>query len=380
MRKKVVICIDWFLPGEKAGGPVRSIANMVSHLHHDFDFYIITRNTDYTEEQPYPSVPANEWYNFSENVSVYYFSANQLTKSNVAKVLLQLTPDVVYLNGMWSKEFTRWPLSILKKNNFTGKTILAVRGMLAPSALQIKKYKKKLFLQVAKWRHVYSGIVFHATNETEREQVLDIFGQDAQVKVAPNLARMDVDQVGIHHRKRNDVVSLVAIARIAPEKNPLFLIEQLQHCKTPVHISWYGPVYDESYKLECEAAIAKLPPHVQFLWKGALESSQIPEVLQQSDAIISPTRGENFGHTILESLQAGVPVIISDRTPWNEVVRRNAGFVVSLDDDLGFVTAIAQLANMNDAVYASYCKSAVEFAQEFVSNPEHLAKNRELLN
>ncbi|MCE2772752.1 MAG: hypothetical protein LW750_04845 [Bacteroidetes bacterium] len=191
MRKKVAICIDWYLPGEKAGGPVRSIANMVAHLHHDFDFYIITRNTDYTEEQPYTTVPSNEWYKFSENVQVYYFSADQLTKAGVAKVLMHLAPDVVYLNGMWSKEFTRWPLSILKKNNFSGKIILAVRGMLAPSALQIKKYKKKLFLQVAKWRQVYSGIVFHATNETERQQVLSVFGEDTQVRVAPNLARTD---------------------------------------------------------------------------------------------------------------------------------------------------------------------------------------------
>jgi glycosyltransferase involved in cell wall biosynthesis len=298
----------------------------------------------------------------------------------MAKVLLELAPDIVYLNGMWSKEFTRWPLSILKKKHFGGRIILAVRGMLAPSALQIKKYKKKLFLQVAKWRQVYSGIVFHATNETEREQVLSVFGQEAEVKVAPNLARTDLAQVDEHHRKRNDVLSLVAIARIAPEKNPLFLIEQLQHCKTPVQISWYGPIYDEQYKSACDVAIAKLPSHVQFLWKGALESSQIPEVLRQSDATISPTRGENFGHTILESLQAGVPVLISDRTPWNEVARRNAGIVVNLNDDLGFVNAISQLANMSDEVYATFCKSALQFAREFVSNPEHLAKNRELLN
>ncbi len=380
MRKKVAICIDWYLPGEKAGGPVRSIANMVAHLHHDFDFYIITRNTDYTEEQPYTAVPSNEWYKFSEHVQVYYFSADRLTKTGVAKVLMHLAPDVVYLNGMWSKEFTRWPLSILKKNNFNGKIILAVRGMLAPSALQIKKYKKKLFLQVAKWRQVYSGIVFHATNETEREQVLSVFGKDVEVYVAPNLPRTDLDHVDVHHRISKDVIQLVAIARIAPEKNPLFLIEQMQHCTIPIQILWYGPVYDEQYKSECDAAIEKLPGNVQFLWKGALESSQIPEVLSHADAMISPTRGENFGHTILEALQAGVPVIISDRTPWNDVAARNAGVVVDLNDERGFVRAIEKMANMNEETYAACSKSALEYAHEFVSNPEHIAKNRELFN
>ena len=46
-RKKVLITIDWFLPGTKSGGPVRSYANMIAYFKNEFDFYIITRDTDY---------------------------------------------------------------------------------------------------------------------------------------------------------------------------------------------------------------------------------------------------------------------------------------------------------------------------------------------
>ena len=39
MKKKILIFIDWFLPGINSGGPVRSYFNMISHLEEEFDFY-----------------------------------------------------------------------------------------------------------------------------------------------------------------------------------------------------------------------------------------------------------------------------------------------------------------------------------------------------
>ncbi len=39
-RTKILITIDWFLPGTLSGGPVRSYANIIEHLKDDFEFYI----------------------------------------------------------------------------------------------------------------------------------------------------------------------------------------------------------------------------------------------------------------------------------------------------------------------------------------------------
>ncbi len=38
MKPKVLIFIDWFTPGYKAGGPTTSNVNIVNHLSDDFDF------------------------------------------------------------------------------------------------------------------------------------------------------------------------------------------------------------------------------------------------------------------------------------------------------------------------------------------------------
>ena len=66
MKKKVLIFIDWFLPGINSGGPVRSYFNMISHLEDKFDFYVLTRNKDYCCEKIYDNVLTNDWNVFSK--------------------------------------------------------------------------------------------------------------------------------------------------------------------------------------------------------------------------------------------------------------------------------------------------------------------------
>ena len=50
---RILIFIDWFLPAYKAGGPIRSIANLVDNLHADFDFYIVTGDRDLGDKNPF---------------------------------------------------------------------------------------------------------------------------------------------------------------------------------------------------------------------------------------------------------------------------------------------------------------------------------------
>ena len=41
-KKKVLIFIDWFLPGIKAGGPINSVSAIVNQLSTEFNFYVLT--------------------------------------------------------------------------------------------------------------------------------------------------------------------------------------------------------------------------------------------------------------------------------------------------------------------------------------------------
>ena len=44
-KKKILCLTDHYLPGYKAGGPIRSIANLVEHLGDEFEIYIKINNS-----------------------------------------------------------------------------------------------------------------------------------------------------------------------------------------------------------------------------------------------------------------------------------------------------------------------------------------------
>ena len=142
-RKRILICVDWYEPGFKAGGPIRSVANLVNALKQYYEFYILTSAYDVGETEPYQNVALNEWHD-QNGVFVKYMDGKALTMSSVKGNILEIEPDILYLNSLFSKLFTIAPLMLANRKRI--KVVLAPRGMLGHGALEIKKGKKKLFL------------------------------------------------------------------------------------------------------------------------------------------------------------------------------------------------------------------------------------------
>jgi glycosyltransferase involved in cell wall biosynthesis len=375
-KKNVLVFIDWFLPGDKAGGPVRSCANLMDHLGGDFNFSVVTRDTDYTENKPYETVKSDEW-NVTDGKRVYYISNAHLNKETIARIIFEEHPYAVYLNGIWSQPFTAWPLKEIKKTKNKTKVIVAARGMLAPSALAIKATKKKLFLRLAKWRNDFSDVIFHATNEKEAGEIRKSIGDKTKVLVAGNLPRK-TGNVSAHAEKVKGKLRIVSVARIAPEKNTLFALETLSKVKTEVEADFYGAVYDETYWQQCKTVLDKMPANVRVKFPGPIASEEIAKTLAQYDLLFMPTRGENFGHIILESMQAGTLVLISDQTPWKNLAQQNAGWDLPLKSMDEFVKTIEKIAAMNDTEFKKYSESALALAGKYASDEKLLEDNRKL--
>ena len=166
MKKKILIFIDWYLPGYKSGGPVQSVANLVEHLKDEFDFSIITRNTDYCETIPYTNVKSDEWNTLSNGVRVFYFSENELTHKNIRNLIRKTDYDCVYLNGIYSMYFTLIPLLYLRKKH-DKRVVIAARGMFSEGSLGVKKTKKQFFIRAVKVLQFFDKVIFHATSEGE---------------------------------------------------------------------------------------------------------------------------------------------------------------------------------------------------------------------
>ena len=375
-KPKVLVFIDWYLPGYKAGGPVRSLANLVDHLRDRIDFHIVTRNTEYTESTPYAGIQPDCWTSLSGGEKVWYTSEEGTTRKMWKRILKEEGWDAIYINGLYSWSYNILPLWLSRSMKL--RRVVAVRGMLASGAMQHGALKKLLFLSFARMMDLYKGVHFQATNGEEAKDVRMHILRHADVSIVPNLSRK-VAAVRVPIVKETGAVKLVSVARIAVEKNTLLAIESLRNVKGTVEFNLYGPVYDEAYWTKCQEVIAALPAKVKVEWKGTVPPEEVPGILAKHHALFMPSAGENFGHTMLEALSAGRPLLISDRTPWRGLEREHAGRDLPLDRPEGFTEALEGLCGMDQAEFDRWSQGAFDRGTRYLADAAPIEASIKLL-
>jgi glycosyltransferase involved in cell wall biosynthesis len=375
-KKKILISIDWFLPGTKSGGPVRSIANLIDHLGDEFEFLVITRDTDYCETKPYENIQSDTWTKLGENLSVFYISDNNLNYRFLKKLVASTVFDVAYINGIYSRFFSIIPVYLLR--NFNKPVIVAARGMLNPQAFSVKPLKKKVFLSIMNLVIFYKKVSFHATNQDEAAFIRKAIKNYRDINVVPNLPRK-IEGVEIKKKAKKDIVKFVSVARVAKEKGTLTTIHALSKMEKNQEIIYdiFGPIYDQAYWKACKEVIEKLNGNIEVNYKGSIAGDDVPALFQNYHFFIMPSKGENFGHSILEAFSAGTPVIISDKTPWENLKNKEIGWDCSLDsNDLN--TALEEAIAMNQVTYDTWSRNAFDFAKEYCNDPKTVEASRKL--
>jgi len=374
---KILLFIDWYLPGFKAGGPVSSCANMIAALRNEFEFFVVTRNTEYCETKPYPEIPANEWLTRDKNEHVMYLSNDALNQKRIAQIVNDFEGNVIYINGIYSKYFSISPLKAAKKSKKNFKIIVASRGMLSRSAIEVKQFKKKVFLTLGKTLGWYKGVIFHATNTKEERDIKNVFGRNTIVKVVNNISGLNRPPEKLISKTTNHL-RLVSIARIAPEKNLLFLLIALQKVKGIVLLDLFGQIYNEKYWEECKAAIGGLPKNVKVNYCGLVNPDNVGATIQKYHFLVLPSLGENFGHVVAESFTAGRPVLISNQTPWKDLKAENAGFDLPLSNSGVWTRTIDSLSDLNQLEFDVFAQGAATKGNFIANNNQPVDDHRKL--
>lgn len=373
VRKSILVFIDWFEPGFKAGGPIRSAVNFARHLQHHYRVFIFTSDRDLGAKLPYENIQTNQWIPFDEAAKVFYASPNNLNWRSISGVIGDINPDYLYLNSLFSKHFTIYPLLINRANGWKSQTILAPRGMLRQSALQYKSVKKKLFLRAFRLLAVHRRIYFQATDDTEFKDVKGSFGDVSRVVQIPNFPAYVPPYPG-SQVKRIGGLSIVFVGRLHPIKNLHFLLSCLESLKGNVLLTVIGSEEDKAYVAQCRDQAASLPANVKVTFLGEKPNRELPAIIEQHHILGLPTQGENFGHAIFEGLSVGRPVLISDQTPWRGLETAKAGWDVSLQDIPRFKLALQTLLDMDQKQYDEWSLGAWMFASEFSEKSNALTK------
>ena len=194
---------------------------------------------------------------------------------------------------------------------------------------------------------------------------------------------------------------LVYFGRLSPEKNLPFAFELLKEFAQahPDRTVIYDLIGSGSavYEAKLHSLSAELPSTIQVNFIGQLSpealqarlqpsglssqpsslssqvsslrsqvSSLIPQVSGLSyHALLMPSLTENFSYTVLESLQAGIPVLISDQTPWRDLEAQGIGWDFSLSDSGRWLQALEQLSGQSSEADAEQAHRALKYAREW---------------
>lgn len=381
-KNNILVFVDYYLPGYNAGGPLRSIANLIDHLGDEFNFKIVSRDRDLGNDHPYSDIKVDAWQ-FHGKCEIYYCSPQSMSFQAINKIISSTTHDVLYLNSFFSPTFTIKPL-ILRHLGFIpqNKLILAPRGEFSKGALLLNYIKKRAYIYFSKALQLYSGVTWQASSVYEKKDIQRFFpSHPATVIIAPDLpSSLSAGSASRMHKKLVGHLKLVFLSRISPKKNLDGALRMLDGVNGSITYNIFGPIEDEIYWEKCMNIIDSLPDNIKVQYLGAIANEQVAKVLAEHDLFFFPTYGENFGHVILEAFASGCPVLISDQTPWQDLKGKGVGWNLPLNRPDLFYEALHACLEMDEESLKSFSERAKIYGRETIMNQVAVDQNRQLFN
>jgi glycosyltransferase involved in cell wall biosynthesis len=363
-RPRILVMADWYAPGFRAGGPIRSVVNFAAQLDGELDIYILTTDRDLGEETAYAGISTDIWVPYL-NHQVCYLSPSQLNWKRITRIIRAIAPDHIYLNSMFSRYMTIYPLMFVRAGGTNAPVMLAPRGMLMDSALAVKPGRKKVFLTILKWAGIGRIIRFQATNENEATDIYRHFGAGTAVVRLGNLPAIPRHFIP-PPEKQPGMLRMVFVGRAHPIKQLDFLLNILTGVRSRVHLTVVWTREDEIYAERCRSLAKTLPGHVTIEMHEGIPHDAVEGIIRANHIFALPTRGENFGHSIYEALAAGRPVLISDQTPWRGLSNSRAGWDFPLSRPEAFSHCIEEVAGWDQATLMEWCNGARQLARRTV--------------
>lgn len=326
----------------------------------------------------------NQWLD-TPGGPIYYASPDVFGPRGVVKALTAHDFDIVYLNSFFSLRASIFPYITLRGHSPKRRILLAPRGEFSPGALALKKYKKQFFLSLIRLLGFYRDVSWHASTPMEAEDILRLFPTAADriyIAADPVLTALTKPKPLVTIKKPG-LLRMVFISRVSQMKNLDGLIRILASVNVQVKLDIFGPIEDEAYWKLCKESIARLPYNIEARFHGPISPEVVSSTFAQYDIFAFPTHGENFGHVIFESLRAGVPVLVSDQTPWRSD-ENGAVTVIPLQDDAGCCDAIEKEAHRTtedqEQVHYAAERYASRYAAESGSQKENVEMFMSVLN
>ena len=171
------------------------------------------------------------------------------------------------------------------------------------------------------------------------------FGVRTEIHVVPN--GIDTERFSPDGPESDRIVgdpAVLFVGRLVEGKRPddaLAAIERVRETHPGARLTYVGRGVLQG-DLERRATERDLDDAVAFL--GEVPHEEMPTMYRAADLFVLPSRAEGLPRTVLESLSTGTPVVTSDLTQLQSVVK-GTGSTVPVGDVVGFADAIETFAD-----------------------------------
>jgi glycosyltransferase involved in cell wall biosynthesis len=198
--------------------------------------------------------------------------------------------------------------------------------------------RRRPWLKAASFRLCERPLLEHAaavqyTTEQERAEA-EALGFAARPVIIPNPVDAPVAAEPGRFRARHPAIQgkllVLFLSRIDEKKGLDLLIPAFAQlrCQAPearLAIAGSGP---ETLVGRLKQQAADLGVARQVLWLGFVEGQAKAELLRDADIFVLPSYSENFGVAVVEAMQQGIPVVVSDQVGLHrEIAAHQAGLV-----------------------------------------------------
>lgn len=327
---RLLVVSQYWAPAELAGG-ARSTGRAIDALCGEVEAWVLAGDRDVGDPEPWPDLPAT-WVE-RDGVHVWAQPWDGGAGGRLRAAIDEVRPDAIYLPSLfapgslavWRHRIARAPMPAV---------VVAPEGELHPGALAHHTWRKRAVLGLLRATGALRSVHWRAADELEAEQIRTAAGRRAQVSIAPDLHDPpDASRAPVRSATKEPGRARVAfVGTIVPKKGLHRALELLWPMRHEVDLDVYGPVGSAHEWARCEAVLDRCEPEVRWTAHGPLPHAEVASRLADADLLILPTLGENYGYVIAEALEAGCPVLISDRTPWRGLAEHRCGWDLPLDD------------------------------------------------
>ena len=326
---------------EHTGGPAESVPRLCSSLlRNNVDITVLTLNGRLSSaalECQKEGVEIISLPHYRE-ISLRVFSESR----SIARDF-----DIIHGHGLW--ETVNWATGRAAIRN--GKPlIITPRGSLNPNALKHSRVKKRLAAFMFDNRYLRYAQCIHVTSDAEYRAIRR-YGLTNPVAVIPNGVQPKPpgeERISRHAFREKHAIPgnrkiLLYLSRISWEKGLEDLADAWRRV-APDFPEWQlviaGPG-EQEYIRKLRARFDAGMEKGRVSWLGPLYDDEKAAAYAGADLFVLPSHSENFSLVVAEALAAGLPVITTQGTPWNELPEKGCGWWVPIGAD-GVSTALRE--------------------------------------